>query len=175
MALDDEIDQISQYVVDQLSKHHMMVATAESCTGGMISAAITSVAGSSNIFDRSFITYSNQAKTEMLGVPDDLLAEFGAVSSQVAMAMAAGCLENSNAQIVASVTGIAGPGGGSEEKPVGTVFVAIAGSEGMFVEELQLGDIGRAEVRRQTVIAVLEMIVAFGLPDDEHENSSVIH
>lgn len=175
MKIDDELGQVAEYVIAQLREHKMKVTTAESCTGGLISAAMTSVAGSSEVFDRAFITYSNEAKSEMLGVAEEVIRDQGAVSSQTAMAMAAGALDNSDAQISVAVTGIAGPGGGSKEKPVGTVFVAVAGPEGMFVEELQLGDISRDAIRSQTAMSALEMIVAFGLPDDEDGMDAQLH
>ncbi len=108
-------------LIARLRARHWMLATAESCTGGMIAAAITDIAGSSDVFDRGFVTYSNQAKTDMLGVPAALIARDGAVSETVAAAMAQGALVHSRADIAVSVTGVAGPGGGSARNPVGTV------------------------------------------------------
>ena len=105
---------------------NLLIATAESCTGGLIAAALTAIAGSSDVVDRGFVTYSNEAKTEMLGVPGSLIASKGAVSEAVATAMAAGVLERSRADIAVSVTGVAGPGGGSSEKPVGLVWLGLA-------------------------------------------------
>lgn len=102
------------------------IATAESCTGGMVSSALTAVPGSSDVFDRGFITYSNQAKQEMLGVPQSLLITHGAVSREVALAMAEGALHRSHAELSVAITGIAGPGGGTQEKPVGLVHIACA-------------------------------------------------
>ncbi len=167
MKISDELVETARYVLGVFREKKAKISTAESCTGGMISALLTSIPGSSDVFDRGFVTYSNQAKTEMLGVPADLLAQFGAVSAEVAMAMAQGILDHSTATHGVSVTGIAGPGGGSEEKPVGLVYVSIAGPLGLFVEELRLGDIGRDEIRGQTVQAALEMLVAFGFDDDD--------
>lgn len=134
-----------------------MIASAESCTGGLISAAITAVAGSSDVFDRGFTTYSNEAKSDLLGVPAALIAEHGAVSTEVAAAMAEGALARSNATLAVSVTGVAGPGGGSAEKPVGLVFLGFCrkGSPPS-VTELRLGDIGRDMVRAKTVAAAIE-------------------
>lgn len=109
-------------LADQLQQRGWMLATAESCTGGLIAAACTELAGSSTWFDRGFVTYSNAAKTEMLGVPETLIATHGAVSAQVAQAMSTGALAHSRAQVALSVTGIAGPSGGSPDKPVGTVW-----------------------------------------------------
>lgn len=127
-----------------------MLATAESCTGGLISAACTELAGSSEWFDRGFVTYSNAAKHDMLGVPTALIAQHGAVSEPVARAMAQGALMHSAAQVALSVTGVAGPGGGSAEKPVGTVWMAWALPNGVHCEHhVFAGD--RAQVRAATV------------------------
>ncbi|ESW62154.1 MAG: competence damage-inducible protein A [Rhodobacter sp. CACIA14H1] len=134
------------------------IATAESCTGGMIAAALTDVAGSSDVFERGFVTYSNAAKTEMLGVPAALIEAHGAVSEEVALAMAEGALRHSQATLAVSVTGIAGPGG-SEFKPEGRVCfgLAQAGRES-FVETVEFGALGRAEVREATVRHALELL-----------------
>lgn len=175
MKIDPELPDIANYVLVKLREVNFKVATAESCTGGLVSALLTSISGSSDVFERGFVTYSNQAKTEQIGVDEEIIAEFGAVSSQTAMAMAAGCLDNSKADISAAITGIAGPDGGTQEKPVGLVYIAVAGPEGMFVEELKFGNIGRDEIRNQSAIAALEMIVAFGLPDDDDENTGNLH
>ena len=131
------------------------VATAESCTGGLIAAACTSVAGSSDWFERGFVTYSNEAKTQMLGVPAALIAQHGAVSEEVARAMAEGALRQSTARLAVAVTGIAGPGGAVPGKPVGTVWLAWALRDGATrAERLQFaGD--RAAVRSQTVTQAL--------------------
>ncbi|KYB44854.1 damage-inducible protein CinA, partial [Brucella anthropi] len=113
-------------VLNACRKHCIMIATAESCTGGLIAGALTDIAGSSDVVDRGFVTYSNEAKNEMIGVPMDLINQVGAVSKEVAIAMAEGALNNSRAGISIAVTGIAGPGGGSAEKPVGLVHIASA-------------------------------------------------
>ena len=137
-----------------------MLAAAESCTGGLIAAACTSLAGSSDWFERGFVTYSNAAKTDLLGVPGALIAQHGAVSAEVARAMADGALSRSRAQLAVAVTGVAGPGGGTALKPVGTVWlaVAVAGSPAR-AELLQLaGD--RADVRQQTVLRALAALLA---------------
>ncbi len=134
------------------------IATAESCTGGMISAALTDVAGSSDVFDRGFVTYSNAAKTDMLGVRKRTLAEFGAVSEEVAREMADGALARSQATLAVSVTGIAGPGG-SDHKPEGRVCFAIAREGHPTVSEtVEFGPIGRAEVRKATVDHALALL-----------------
>lgn len=134
-------------------------ATAESCTGGMIGAALTDVAGSSDVFDRGFITYSNAAKVEMLGVLPGTLAAHGAVSEEVAREMAAGALARSAATVAVSVTGIAGPGG-SEFKPEGRVCFGLATAGGTRTETVEFGAIGRAEVRRATVAHALSLLAA---------------
>jgi nicotinamide-nucleotide amidase len=135
------------------------IATAESCTGGLIAAACTSLAGSSDWFERGFVTYSNDAKTEMLGVPAEAIAAHGAVSAEVACAMAEGALANSRASFAVSVTGIAGPGGGSAAKPVGTVWIAIAASGEKAVASLLLASGDRAAIRQASVARALELLI----------------
>lgn len=135
------------------------IATAESCTGGMIAAALTDVAGSSDVVDRGFVTYSNEAKTEMLGVPSVLIARVGAVSEEVARAMAAGALARSMANLAVAVTGIAGPGGGGADKPVGLVWFALAGP-GFLRTWRRVFPGDRASVRTATVAEALEAILA---------------
>ena len=131
---------------------NVTIATAESCTGGMIAAALTDIAGSSDVFDRGFVTYSNDAKQKMLGVQPRTLNTFGAVSEQVAKEMAEGALDRSKANLAVSVTGIAGPGG-SEHKPEGRVCFGIARSgQPTKTETVEFGAIGRADVRRETVV-----------------------
>jgi len=142
-----------------LRERGLRLVTAESCTGGLIAAACTAVAGSSDWFERGFVTYSNEAKAESLGVDSHVIAAHGAVSEQVALAMAEGALAHSKAQLAVAVTGIAGPGGGSPAKPVGTVWLAIAREgEGALAELLQLsGD--RAAIREQTVAHALQRLI----------------
>ncbi|MER9019580.1 CinA family protein [Mesorhizobium sp. M0898] len=136
----------------------MMLATAESCTGGMIIAALTDIAGSSAVVDRGFITYSNQAKTEMLGVSAATLEAHGAVSRETAVEMAAGALAHSPAGLALAVTGTAGPDGGSAEKPVGLVWFGVAVAGRPVVSECQLfADKGRDYIRRETVRHALEL------------------
>jgi nicotinamide-nucleotide amidase len=136
----------------------ILCATAESCTGGLIIAALTDIPGSSAVVDRGFVTYSNEAKMDMLGVSAATLASHGAVSRETALEMAAGSLAHSRAGIALAVTGIAGPGGGSAEKPVGLVWfgVAISGQPPL-AEHRIFEDLGRDHVRRQTVITALEL------------------
>ncbi|CAN5861783.1 hypothetical protein BH11PSE8_BH11PSE8_04690 [soil metagenome] len=147
-------------LAEALRKRGAHLATAESCTGGLIAAACTAVAGSSDWFERGFVTYSNEAKTESLGVPAELIVAHGAVSAEVARAMAEGALRHSRAGLAVAVTGIAGPTGGSPSKPVGTVWMAVARrGEAAQAELLQLkGD--RAAVREQTVAAALARLSA---------------
>ena len=160
----DALIKQAQLLVEKLGDRALVLATAESCTGGLVSALITEIPGSSNVFDRGFVTYSNEAKTEMLGVPSSLIRNFGAVSPEVARAMAEGTLKNSRAQITVSITGIAGPGGGSDEKPVGLVHFAtclIKPDESHPVcasHEMRFGDIGRAEIRSEAAHTALKLI-----------------
>jgi len=147
-------------VLDQARENSLMIATAESCTGGLIAAALTNVAGSSDVVERGFVTYSNEAKTEMLGVDKDLILVHGAVSEPVARAMCEGALEHSNADLTVSVTGVAGPGGGTEDKPVGTVHVAVASPNSTTSHALlQFGDIGRENIRHKTMLAAFSMLL----------------
>lgn len=136
------------------------IATAESCTGGLIAGLLTEVAGSSAVVDRGFVTYSNEAKQELLGVPEATIAAHGAVSEAVARAMAEGALAHARAEIAVSVTGVAGPGGGTETKPVGLVHMAVAIKDGATVhEEHRFGDVGRTIVRLKTVEAALRLVL----------------
>ncbi|MDF1779185.1 MAG: CinA family protein [Rhizobiaceae bacterium] len=155
-----DLEDLAQALVTQMTQKEKMIATAESCTGGLIAAAITQIAGSSAVLDRGFVTYSNEAKQEMIGVSEETLTSFGAVSQQTAIEMAEGALARSNADLTVSVTGIAGPGGGSELKPVGLVHMAVARSDGETVHsELLFGDIGRSAVRQATVFAALKALL----------------
>jgi nicotinamide-nucleotide amidase len=152
-------------VLDLCRGKGLMLATAESCTGGLIAAVITSVPGSSDVLDCGFVTYSNAAKTRMTGVPAELIARHGAVSEEVARAMAEGALAHSAADVSVAVTGVAGPGGGTALKPVGLVHCAAA-RKGFptHARVLRLGDIGRDGVRIETVRAALEMIYEIAGP-----------
>lgn len=157
----DRIRNLGLLVSDEAAQRRVKIATAESCTGGLIAALFTEFAGSSKVFERGFVTYSNNSKAEMLGVAGDVLADYGAVSEPVARLMAEGALEASRANLAIAVTGIAGPGGGTPMKPVGTVHIACAReNKAMMHEMLVLGDIGRYEVRMATVEAALNMIRA---------------
>lgn len=149
-------------LVETLSNHleskSMTLVTAESCTGGMIASAMTDRAGSSSVFERGYITYSNEAKHECLDVPADTLKTYGAVSEQTATAMAQGALNNSKADIAVSVTGIAGPRGGSAEKPVGTVYIGIATENDAFAEKHNFTG-SRENIRNQTVTTALKTLI----------------
>ena len=145
-------------IVEQASAAGIVIATAESCTGGMISAEITDVAGSSRVLDRGFVTYSNAAKMDMLGVFAETLDTHGAVSEQVAAEMAAGALQHSNATLTVSVTGIAGPGG-SDFKPEGRVCFGIATKDCVETQQVDFGPLGRAGVRSATVSHALELLL----------------
>ena len=148
-------------VLDDAERARLKIATAESCTGGLVAALLTEIPGSSAVVERGFVTYSNKAKEEMLGVPGDVLADFGAVSEPVARMMAEGALANSRANIAVAITGVAGPGGGTRMKPVGTVHLACAReNRAMLHEMLQLGDIGRDAIRMAAVEAALNLIQA---------------
>jgi nicotinamide-nucleotide amidase len=140
---------LAQQVFEKLSSQGLKLATAESCTGGMVAAAITDIAGSSTIFDRGFVTYSNAAKIELLNVPLELIEQYGAVSEQVASAMAQGAFKNSNADITIAITGIAGPTGGSTEKPVGLVWFAVATRNLTHVDCKKFGAVSRSEIREK--------------------------
>ncbi|MDJ0512297.1 MAG: CinA family protein [Methyloceanibacter sp.] len=158
---DDALSALAAEVLDAARGRGDLIATAESCTGGLVSAALTSVPGSSDVFDRGFVTYTNAAKSEMLGVPAWLIEKHGAVSEEVARAMAGGALAQSNATIAVSITGIAGPGGGSVEKPVGLVhFAAERRDLPTQHQRMEFGDVGRDTVRRLSVECALLMLRA---------------
>jgi nicotinamide-nucleotide amidase len=149
-------------VLDLCRARGLKIATAESCTGGLVAAALTEIAGSSAVVDCGFVTYSDAAKQKMLGVPAATLRRHGAVSAETAAAMAKGALQNSQADISVSITGIAGPGGGSKQKPVGLVYFAAASRDGRHIaRSRRYGAIGRARVRSCSVaeaLALLEML-----------------
>jgi nicotinamide-nucleotide amidase len=150
---------LAEVVVADARAAKLRIATAESCTGGMIGALLTEIPGSSAVFDRGFIVYTNRAKQDLLGIPGDLIADMGEVSEAVSRMMAEGAVENSNAQLAVAVTGIAGPGGGTAMKPIGLVHIA-ACREGRSIlhEEQRFGDIGRTEVRLKTCEAALSLL-----------------
>jgi nicotinamide-nucleotide amidase len=156
----NETAALVQRLASALRSQGASLTAAESCTGGLIAAACTSLAGSSEWFERGFVTYSNAAKSEMLGVPEVLLAGYGAVSSEVATAMAEGALMRSRAGVAVAVTGIAGPGGGTPAKPVGTVWIAVASAGQPARATLLQASGDRAAVRAAAVIGALTMLIA---------------
>lgn len=161
-----EIAVLAEAVLAAARAAGLKIATAESCTGGLVAGALTEIAGSSDVFERGFVTYSNAAKVEMLGVDPALIAAHGAVSLEVAAAMATGALHHSRADLAVSITGIAGPGGGSDHKPVGLVYFATAlrgESDGVEAEggpatEARFGDIGRTGIREASVRRALDLL-----------------
>ena len=157
----DEFEAKATSLLAALRARQMMLATAESCTGGLIAALLTEIPGSSDVVDRGFVTYSNDAKIAMLGVRADVIAAHGAVSREVALAMAEGALVHSEADITVAVTGVAGPGGGTPQKPVGLVHVAAA-RIGMNPEhrECRFGPLSRSEIRLATVDAALDLLAS---------------
>lgn len=164
VAMKHDIEPRVRELAQALTRRGRRVCTAESCTGGLIAKTFTDLAGSSDWFDRGFVTYSNAAKHEMLGVPASLIDDYGAVSEAVANAMARGALRHSEADYAIAVTGVAGPGGGSDEKPVGTVWIAVASEQHIEANCHQFaGD--RAAVREATLLAGLEKLI-------EHVNHS---
>jgi nicotinamide-nucleotide amidase len=157
--IDDDIVEAARRLFDICRRKNLTVATAESCTGGLVAGALTEIAGSSDVVDRGFVTYSNDAKQQMLGVPADTLETFGAVSRETAEAMVRGALRAAGTHLVVSITGIAGPGGGSKDKPVGLVHFAAASRGGQLIHvEQRYGDIGRSAVRRASVMQALAML-----------------
>ena len=163
MSIDKELVELAQKVIDENRTAGRKLATAESYTGGLVAAALTEIAGASDVVDRAFVTYSNEAKTEMLGVSDDILSTLGAVSEATAWAMAQGALAKSHADVAVAVSGIAGPGGGTEKKPVGTVVFARAirdQTQGPVIADTHhFGDLGRAEIRRQAALVALRLLL----------------
>jgi nicotinamide-nucleotide amidase len=155
----DDLVHEARLLLADCEERNLKIATAESCTGGLVAALLTEIAGSSAVVDRAFITYSNRAKEEMLSVPGDLLADFGAVSEPVARAMAEGALHESRANLTVSITGIAGPGGATAMKPVGLVHFAVAReNRAIRHEEHRFGDLGRAGIRLEAVRVALRML-----------------
>lgn len=164
--LPDDIAALAGRAVAANAAAGRKVALAESCTGGLVASALTEIAGSSAVLDRGFVTYSNEAKMEMLGVARDIIETFGAVSIACAWAMAKGALDRSNADVAVAISGVAGPGGGTQHKPVGTVVFAriVRGETGEPEGELRFfdggdGPGGRAEIRRQATLCALELLL----------------
>ncbi|RZJ83678.1 MAG: CinA family protein [Brevundimonas sp.] len=155
----DDIAALAQQVITEATARGLMVATAESCTGGLVAGALTGIAGSSAVVDRGFVTYSNEAKSDLVAVAVALIEAHGAVSELVARAMAQGAVARSRAQVSVAITGIAGPGGGSDDKPVGLVHFAATGPAGLIHVEHRFGDIGRETVRLESVRVALTLLL----------------
>jgi nicotinamide-nucleotide amidase len=156
---DEDLITRAETLLATLRTRGLMLATAESCTGGLIAGVLTEIAGSSDVVERGFVTYSNEAKTELIGVPAEMIATHGAVSREVALAMAAGALAHSRADIAVAVTGVAGPGGGTAAKPVGLVQLAAERRGRPSIHrECRFGDIGRHGIRMATIAAAFEMV-----------------
>jgi nicotinamide-nucleotide amidase len=161
--LPKELVEAARRVIEANRAADLHLAVAESCTGGLVGAALTEVPGSSDVFEGGFVTYSNEAKAELLGVSEDLLETFGAVSIAVAWSMAQGALTRSGADVAVAITGVAGPGGGSVRKPVGTVVFARArrgaDPKEMVADVREFGDLGRGGVRLQAALCALELLL----------------
>ena len=154
-----DLIQSARLLLDDAQARGIKIATAESCTGGLVAALLTEIAGSSATVDRAFVVYSNQAKQEMLNVPGDMIADFGAVSEPVARALAEGALHESRANLTIAITGIAGPGGATPMKPIGLVhFASARENRAIRHEEHRFGDIGREQVRLEAVRVALRML-----------------
>jgi nicotinamide-nucleotide amidase len=159
IVIDADVITQAAELLDAARARAETLVTAESCTGGLLAAALTAIPGSSDVFERGFVTYSNAAKSEILGVPFWLIERHGAVSEDVARAMAGGALAHSHASLAVSVTGIAGPDGGTAEKPVGLVhFAALRRDEEVHHERVLFGDLGRTEIRRKSVERALALL-----------------
>ncbi len=155
----DDLLAAAEALLGRARRAGVLIATAESCTGGLVAALLTEVAGSSDVVERGYVTYSNAAKAEAIGVPAGLIAQHGAVSEPVARAMAEGALERSEAQLTVAITGVAGPGGGSADKPVGLVWFATAREgEATLAHEARYGDLGRSAVRLAAVRTALGLL-----------------
>ena len=155
----EDIQTLARQVIETAAARGLVLVTAESCTGGLVAGALTAIAGSSAVVERGFVTYSNASKTDLLAVPADLIEACGAVSEPVARAMARGALAGSGADLSVSVTGVAGPGGGTAEKPVGLVHFSAVGPNGEIHAMHRFGDIGREQVRLASVRVALGMLL----------------
>ena len=158
----DELHRLAETVLARCRAKGWTLATAESCTGGMVAAALTDIAGASDVVERGFVTYSNRAKSELLGVPKELIEKHGAVSAETAAAMAEGALAKAPVDIAVAVTGIAGPSGGTKDKPVGLVYFGVARSGGKIQTERQIFKGDRTDIRRAAAARALELLAAAG-------------
>jgi nicotinamide-nucleotide amidase len=164
-VIDPKLLAAAEHLLDVCRARGLRIATAESCTGGLVAGVLTEIAGASDVVERGFVVYSNAAKESMLGVPPSTLKRYGAVSAETAIAMATGALKNSEADIAVSITGIAGPGGGTKQKPVGLVHFAAARRNGKGIERRRLyGKIGRRRVRQRSVAEALQLLELVALP-----------
>jgi nicotinamide-nucleotide amidase len=169
----DELTERARALLDLCRRKGLKLAAAESCTGGLLAATLTEIPGSSDVFERGFVTYSNEAKEAMLGVAARTLATHGAVSRETAEAMARGALAQAPVDLAAAITGIAGPGGAVAGKPVGLVHLAAAGRSGrLILQERKYGNIGRAQVRRASVIDALTMLGELAATEEVKRSSS---
>ena len=167
--VDAELSERAGALLDLCRAKKLKIAAAESCTGGLLAATLTEIAGSSDVFERGFVTYSNAAKENMLGVTPSTLAKHGAVSRETAEAMAKGALAHAPVDLAVSITGIAGPGGAVPGKPVGLVYFAAASRAGRLIDrERRYGEIGRAQIRRASVIEALAMLTDLADPEQSH-------
>jgi len=154
-----EIDTMARLLIDEAREKNLRIVTAESCTGGLVAAAICAVPGASDVFERGFVVYTNRAKQEMLGISGDLIADLGAVSEPISRMMAEGALENSHAHVALAITGVAGPDGGSPMKPVGTVHLATTRANGSVHHRHEVYDLDtREEIQLAAVLTGLEML-----------------
>ncbi len=156
----DDLDRLAETVLRRCRAKKWTLATAESCTGGLVAAALTDIAGASDVVERGFVTYSNRAKSELLGVPAELIARHGAVSAETAAAMAEGALAKAPVDLAVAVTGIAGPNGGSPDKPVGLVYFGVARRGGKSITERQIFKGDRAGIRHAATLRALELLAA---------------
>jgi len=156
----DDLNRLAETVLARCRVKKWTLATAESCTGGLVAAALTDIAGASDIVERGFVTYSNRAKSELLGVPAELIARHGAVSAETAAAMAEGALAKAPVDLAVAVTGIAGPSGGSPDKPVGLVYFGVARRGGKSQTERKIFKGDRADIRRAATVRALELLAA---------------
>jgi len=155
-----EVLMLAETVLREDRNRGWLLASAESCTGGLIASALTAIPGSSDVVERGFVVYSNRAKTELLDVPVEMISEYGAVSAEVARSMADGALANSAADVAVSCTGVAGPGGGTEAKPVGLVYLAVARTGAKTRDiECRFGALSRDEIRIKTVVEALQLVL----------------
>jgi nicotinamide-nucleotide amidase len=163
-VFDPETLALAETVLAACRTRGWRVATAESCTGGLVAAALTAIPGASEVVERGFLTYSKKAKIELLGVPRETIAEHGAISAETAAAMARGAVARAGVDLAVSVTGIAGPGGGTPQKPVGLVYIGVASREGGARVERRVFAGDRAEIRRAALVAALQMLGAEAKP-----------